>query len=157
MTTNVLWAGNIAGAPVVTIFNNSSEEEGNNKPVYNRFDNLDKIYFDSRFNYINLVWQLDLTFGFSARSRGSSGQNITTIGYHNLGYTPAGILIDSDTREIVTNNNYIQIVNLDSSRKVSLLIDSVRFYLKEDYESPSVDLPSLTKRYTIFGFNIQAN
>lgn len=157
MTTNVLWAGNIAGAPVVTIFNNSSEEEGNNKPVYNRFDNLDKIYFDSRFNYINLVWQLDLTFAFSNVSIGNSGQNITTIGYHNLGYTPAGILIDSDTREIVTNNNYIQIVNLDSSRKVSLLIDSVRFYLKEDYENPSADLPALTKRYTIFGFNLQAN
>jgi hypothetical protein len=156
MTTNVLWAGNIAGAPVVTIFNNSSNEEGNNKPVYNRFDNLDKIYFDSRFNYINLVWQLDLTFAFSNVSVGNSGQNITTIGYHNLGYTPAGILIDSDTREIVTNNNYTQIVNLDSSRKVSLLIDSVRFYLKENYENPNADLPALTKRYTIFGFNIQA-
>jgi len=156
MTTNVLWAGNIAGAPVVTIFNNPPEEEGNNKPVYNRFDNLDKIYFDSRFNYINLVWQLDLTFAFSNVTIGNSGQRTTTIGYHNLGYTPAGILIDSDTREIVTNN-YIQIVNLDSSRKISLLIDSVRFYLKEDYESPSADLPALTKRYTILGFNTPAN
>jgi hypothetical protein len=132
MTTNVLWAGNIAGAPVVTIFNNPPEEEGNNKPVYNRFDNLDKIYFDSRFNYINLVWQSDLTFAFSNVTIGNLGQKTTTIGYHNLGYTPAGILIDSDTREIVTNN-YIQIVNLDSSRKISLLIDSVRFYLNKQF------------------------
>jgi hypothetical protein len=157
MSTNVFWAGNVNGAPVVTIFNNSLDEEGNNKPVYNRFDNLDKIYFDSRFNYINLVWQLDLTFAFSNISIGNSGQKITTIGYHNLGYTPAGILIDSDTREIVTNNNYIQIVNFDSSRKVSLLIDSVRFYLKEDYDSSTGNLPALTKRYTILGLNIPAN
>ena len=73
MSTNVLWAGNIAGAPVVSIFNNPDGYQGNDYPIYNRFDSMDRIYLDSRFSYLDIKWTTDLTFKYSNVSLGSSG------------------------------------------------------------------------------------
>ena len=47
MSTTVFWAGNVANVAVVSIFNNPTREEGNSKPLTNRFDNLANIYFAS--------------------------------------------------------------------------------------------------------------
>ena len=58
MTTNVLWAGNIQGQQVVSIFNNTTEDQGNNNPLLNRYDYLDRVYFDSRFDYLNILYQI---------------------------------------------------------------------------------------------------
>jgi hypothetical protein len=156
MSTNVLWAGNIAGAPVVSIFNNPTGYEGNNDPVYNRFSNFDRIYLDSRFNYLTVRWQLDLTFLFNSVAIGGSGEKISTIGLHNFGYPPATILLDTDTREVITNNSYIQIVNYTSVRTLSLLIDNNKFYFKEKYDNTLDDLPSITRRYTLLAFDNSA-
>ena len=121
MSTNVFWAGNVANVAVVSIFNNPTSEEGNNKPLTNRFNNLANIYFDSRFNYISLSSQFNFTYNYGNISAGSAGNTITTVAYHNLGYPPAAIMIDIDTREVLTNGNYIQTLNYDSYRTISLL------------------------------------
>ena len=157
MSTNVFWAGNVANVAVVSIFNNPPEEEGNNKPLTNRFSNLANIYFDSRFNYISLSSQFDFTFNYSNVSAGSTGNTITTVAYHNLGYPPAAIMVDVDTREVLTNSNYIQVLNYDSYRTISLLIDSDKFYIKENYNTITSNLPSMTRRYKIFAFTNTAD
>lgn len=157
MSTNVFWAGNVSNVAVVSIFNNPATETGNNKPLTNRFDNLSNIYFDSRFNYISLESQFSFTFNYSNISLGNTGNAITTVAYHNLGYPPAAIMIDIDTREVLTNGNYIQSLNYDSYRTVSLLIDSDKFYIKENYNALTFDLPSLTRRYNIFAFTNTAD
>ena len=157
MSTNVFWAGNVANIAVVSIFNNPVSELGNNKPLTNRFDNLSNIYFDSRFNYINVASQFEFAFEYVNISAGNSSNTLTTVAYHNLGYPPAAIMVDADTREILTNGNYIQILNYDSYRTVSLLIDSDKFYIKENYTSISTDLPSMTRRYIIFAFTNTAD
>jgi hypothetical protein len=157
MSTTVFWAGNVANVAVVSIFNNTTSEEGNNKPLTNRFDNLSNIYFDSRFNYINVASQFGFAFDYNNISAGNSGNTLTTVAYHNLGYPPAAIMVDVDTREILTNGNYIQVLNYNSYRTVSLLIDSDKFYIKENYTSISADLPSMTRRYVIFAFTNTAD
>ena len=157
MSTNVFWAGNVSNVAVVSIFNNPTGEEGNNKPLTNRFDNLSNIYFDSRFNYISLSSQFDFTFNYGNVSAGNSGNSITTVAYHNLGYPPAAIMIDIDTREVLTNSNYIQTINYDSYRTISLLIDSEKFYIKENYNTITSNLPSMTRRYNIFAFTNTAD
>jgi hypothetical protein len=157
MSTNVFWAGNVANVAVVSIFNNPSSEEGNNKPLTNRFDNLANIYFDSRFNYISLSSQFNFTYNYGNVSAGNAGNTITTVAYHNLGYPPAAIMIDIDTREVLTNGNYIQSLNYDSYRTISLLIDSEKFYIKENYNTITTDLPSMTRRYNIFAFTNTAD
>lgn len=151
--TNVLWAGNIAGAPVVSIFNNPPNNEGNNYPVYNRFDSLDRIYLDTRFDYFDVKWSLDFSYKFENINAGSTGQIINTVAYHNFSYPPAAILIDTDTREIISNNNFIQIINYKSFRTASFLIDSTKFYIKENYDNKNEILTSLTRRYTILAFS----
>ena len=157
MSTNVFWAGNVANVAVVSIFNNPAGEEGNNKPLTNRFDNLANIYFDSRFKYISLASQFGFTFNYANVGAGTAGNTITTVAYHNLGYPPAAIMVDIDTREVLTNGSYIQSLNYDSYRTVSLLIDSTKFYIKENYSSVTTDLPSMTRRYNIFAFNNTAD
>jgi hypothetical protein len=157
MSTNVFWAGNVANIAVVSIFNNPTGEEGNSKPLTNRFDNLANIYFDSRFNYISLSSQFGFTFNYANVSAGNTGNTITTVAYHNLGYPPAAILVDIDTREVLTNGNYIQALNYDSYRTVTLLIDSDKFYIKENYSSVTTDLPSMTRRYNILAFTNTAD
>jgi len=157
MSTNVFWAGNVANVAVVSIFNNPTSEEGNNKPLTNRFNNLANIYFDSRFNYISLYSQFNFTYNYGNISAGSAGNTITTVAYHNLGYPPAAIMIDIDTREVLTNGNYIQTLNYDSYRTISLLIDSEKFYIKENYNTITTDLPSITRRYNIFAFTNTAD
>ena len=157
MSTNVFWAGNVANVAVVSIFNNPTGEEGNSKPLTNRFDNLANIYFDSRFNYISLSSQFGFTFNYANVSAGNTGNTITTVAYHNLGYPPAAIMVDIDTREVLTNSNYIQALNYDSYRTVSLLIDSEKFYIKEDYNTVTTSLPSMTRRYNIFAFTNTAD
>jgi hypothetical protein len=154
--TNVLWAGNVEGAPVVSIFNNPSGYEGNNYPVYNRFDSLDRIYLDTRFNYLDVKWTLDFSYKFESVPKGSSGELLTTVAYHNFGYPPAAILLDTDTREIISNNSYIQTVNYTSFRTASFIIDSTKFYIKENYENKNDLLESLTRRYTILAFSQSA-
>ena len=157
MSTTVFWAGNVANIAVVSIFNNPTSEEGNNKPLTNRFNNLANIYLDSRFNYISLSSQFNFTYNYGNVSAGNSGNSITTVAYHNLGYPPAAIMIDIDTREVLTNSNYIQIINYDSYRTISLLIDSEKFYIKENYNTITTDLPSITRRYNIFAFTNTAD
>ena len=155
MSTNVLWAGNVAGAPVVSIFNNPTGYEGNNYPVYNRFESMDRIYLDSRFDYLNVKWSLDFSYKYANVTAGSSGESMTTVAYHNFGYPPAAILLDTDTREIISNNSYIQTINA-SYRTISFLMDSDKFYIKENYSNPNDDLPTLTRRYTILSFDKSA-
>ena len=155
MSTNVLWAGNIAGAPVVSIFNNPEGFQGNNFPVYNRFESIDRIYLDSRFDYLDIKWTTSFTYKYANVTLGSSGESVTTVAYHNFGYPIAALLIDTDTREIVSNNSYIQVVNT-SYRAASFIIDNDKFYIKENYDNKKDNLPSMTRRYTILAFNKSA-
>lgn len=155
MSTNVLWAGNIAGAPVVSIFNNLDGYQGNDYPVYNRFDSMDRIYLDSRFSYLDIKWTTDFTFKYSNVTLGGFGENITTVAYHNFGYPIAAILLDADTREIISNSNYIQVINA-SYRTASFIIDNDKFYIKENYDNKNDNLSSITRRYTILAFDKSA-
>ena len=82
MSTNVFWAGNVANVAVVSIFNNPASEEGNNKPLTNRFDNLANIYFDSRFKYISLESEFLFTYNYANVSAGNSGNTLTTLAFN---------------------------------------------------------------------------
>ena len=66
-------------------------------------------------------------------------------------------MVDIDTKEVLTNSNYIQALNYDSYRTVSLLIDSEKFYIKENYNTGTTSLPLMTRRYNIFAFTNTAD
>lgn len=156
MSTNVLWAGNVSGQPVVSIFNNPTANVGGNDPLLSPYDFIDRIYFDSRFNYLSVA--TDSTFVKQYEyipATGSSTEVVTTstILIHNLGYIPAAMLIDRDTNEVIGANHYVQIENNQSYRIISLLMDSTKFYIKEKYYAKNYGLPAITRRYRILGFD----
>ena len=136
MTTNVLWAGSTGGKQVVSIFNNPTGQQGSNLPLTNPTSYLNRIYFDTRFDYLNILWKTDFVQNYSLVTADADptvtikNTNEYTVAIHNFGFVPAAILIDYDTREIVAGHTYVQLVNNNSYRIASLAMDSSNFYIK---------------------------
>jgi len=167
MSTNVFWAGNVSGTKVVSIYNNL-DEIGNTAPLLQPNVFLNRIYFDTRFSYLNIILSLSFTksypyiepYSTETNVKGKTpsefprqGYNIYSITNHGLGYTPAGILLDSDTKEIIGSNMIIQNIGNDSLRYVGLIADSTNFYIKENYFVRRKPLTSLTRSYTLLVFS----
>ena len=163
MTTNVLWAGTTGGKKVVSIFNNPTGQQGSNLPLTNPTSYLSRIYFDTRFDYLNIIQKIDFVQNYSLVSADSDptvtikNTNEYTIAIHNFGYVPAAILIDYDTREIIAGHTYVQLVNNNSYRIASLAMDDTKFYIKERHTVNIDSLNSLTRRYTLLAFENPAS
>jgi len=163
MTTNVLWAGTTGGKKVVSIFNNPTGQQGSNLPLTNPTTYLNRIYFDTRFDYLNILSKTDFVQNYSLVAADpdptvtTKNTNEYTISIHNFGYVPAAILIDYDTREIIAGHTYAQIVNNNSFRIVSLAMDSTKFYIKERNIVNTDSLTTLTRRYTLLTFENTAS
>ena len=163
MTTNVLWAGSTGGKKVVSIFNNPAGQQGSNLPLTNPTSYLSRIYFDTRFDYLNIIQKTDFVQNYSLVSADpdptvtTKNTNEYTIAIHNFGYVPAAILIDYDTREIIAGHTYVQLVNNNSYRIASLAMDDTKFYIKERHTVNIDSLNSLTRRYTLLAFENPAS
>ena len=158
MTTNVLWAGTTGGKKVVSIFNNPVGQQGSNLPLTNPTNYLNRIYFDTRFDYLNIIQKTDFVLNYSLVTADpdptvtTKNTNEYTISIHNFGFVPAAILIDYDTREIIAGHTYVQLVNNNSYRIAALAMDSTKFYIKERHSVNIDSLDSLTRRYTLLAF-----
>ena len=163
MTTNVLWAGTTGGKKVVSIFNNPTGQQGSNLPLTNPTTYLNRIYFDTRFDYLNIIQKTDFVQNYSLVTADpdptvtTKNTNEYTIAIHDFGYVPAAILIDYDTREIIAGHTYVQIINNNSFRIVSLAMDSTKFYIKERNIVNTDSLTTLTRRYTLLAFENTAS
>lgn len=164
MTTNVLFAGTTSGRKVVSIFSNPAGQAGSNLPLTTPTNYLDRVYFDTRFDYLNILWKTDYVQSYplieidpTDPSNILKGTNTYTIGMHNFGFVPAAMLIDYDTREVIASNMYIQTVNELSTRIASFMMDDTRFYIRERYQVQYDSLPALTRRYTLIAFSNPAN
>jgi hypothetical protein len=155
MTTNVLYAGNYNGSPLISIFSNPDGQQGSNIPLSAPTQYLDRIYFDSRFQYFNIVYFGTFTTAYDAIPINSANPTVplrsttfkTTV-IHNSGYAPAAILIDYDSREVIGAQTYIQTVN-QSYRIAALHMDTEKFYIRERYYVLGDALPAITRRYAI--------
>jgi len=170
--SDVFWVGNVTGnIQVVSIFNNPAGKEGGNEPLSNLYSNLDRIYLDTRLSYLNIIIKQDFVqtypyiepFSTSDNVKGKvpseyprQGQNYYTILTHNLGYVPAAILIDYDTREIIGSSMFIQNSTNNAFRTATLAIDDTRVYIRENYFVRREALSSLTRRYTLLVFKDSA-
>lgn len=168
MSTNVLWAGKLGSRGVVSIFSNPAGQTGSNTPLNNPLDYLSRVYFDTRFNYLNIVAETEFSrlYSFvdvnrqSTGKKGKSseqvpieGQNTVKIYDHNLGYTPGCILYDLESNDALSGNVFVQNVDNTSFRLLYLLADENSFYIKEKYFVRLKPLPSLTKKYRLLVFN----
>ena len=167
MSTNVLWAGTVSGRKIVSIFNNPEGQTGSNVPLNNPLPNLERIYFDSRFEYLSITSRADFVQAYpnillstnqnnfkgkSASDFPVQGSNLYTIFNHNLGYPPVVLLINYDTRELIGSNMFVQNLNNNSYRTASLMVDNTNVYIKENYLVRKEILPAITVRYTLLVF-----
>lgn len=167
-SSRVLWAGIKDGKGVVSIFTNPKNSQGDNAPLDNPLANLNRMYFDTRFNYLNIVAEAEITLNFEFRdinkqSSGKKGKDTSLIPVegdilytayqHNLGYTPAGILYDIDNNQAISGNTFLQNIDNTSFRLLYLLADNDYFYIKERYFVRGFPLPSISKTFRVLVFN----
>jgi len=170
--SDVFWAGNVSGnVQVVSIFNNPAGKEGGNEPLSNLYGNLNRVYLDTRLSYLNILVKQDFVqtypyiepYATSDNVKGKipteyprQGQNYYSLYSHNLGYVPAAMLIDYDTREVIGSSMFVQNSTNDAFRTATLVMDNVRVYLRENYFVRRQALNSLTRRYTLLIFKDSA-
>lgn len=146
MASNVFYAN----TSIVSIFHS----EGDDSPLHDYTNNLSKIYFDSRLEYLNIIGTLNFTVSFDQRNPSGStivrGESVRTIYNHSLGYEPIGILVDRSTREVLVGNYFITDSLSKSFRSICLLTDTSNFYIKEKYFVQSATLVKVTKPYTLY-------
>lgn len=168
MSTNVLWAGKLGSRGVVSIFSNPVSQLGSNSPLNNPLGHLDRVYFDTRFNYLNIIAEAEFSklYNFVDVNRQSSGKKgkssrevpiegteTVKIYEHGLGFVPGCILYDLDTNVALSGNVFVQNINNTSFRLLYLLADDTAFYIKEKYFVRLDPLPSITKKYKLLVFN----
>ena len=167
-STRVLWAGVKNSVGVVSIFTNPKNYTGDDSPLDNPLANLNRVFFDTRFNYINIVAEATVTLNFefrdinkqSAGKKGKDtrlipieGEKIFTAYPHNLGYVPAGILYDLDNNQAISGNTFLQNIDNTSFRLLYLLADSTNFYIKERYFVRGFPLPAISKTFKVLTFS----
>lgn len=172
MTTKVFWAGKIGTRAVVSIFSNPVGQAGSNTPLNNPTNNLGRVFFDSRFDYLENVVSVVFTkyhdiiqpSASTSTKKGKigiaspiDGFTTTTVFNHNYGYIPTAMLIDSATNFALPANYFLQNVKNNSFRIISLLADTTNIYLREKYFARIDSLPSLTKQYRLLVFDNIAN
>lgn len=168
MTTNVLWAGKLGSRGVVSIFSNPVGQTGSNSPLNNPLGHLERVYFDTRFNYLNIIAETEFSKlyrfvdvnrqstgkkGKSSREVPIEGQETVKIYDHGLGFTPGCMLYDLDTNVALSGNVFVQNIENTSFRLLYLLADENSFYIKEKYFVRLSPLPAITKKYRLLVFN----
>jgi hypothetical protein len=167
-STRVLWAGVKDDKGLVSIFSNPKNGSGDNSPLDAPLNHLNRVFFDTRFTYLNIVAEAQVTLNFPFRdvNKQSSGkknkdtslipidgEQVYTAYAHNLGYTPMGILYDIDNNQAISGNTFLQNIDNTSFRLLYLLADNTNFYIKERYFVRGFELPSVSKSYRVLVFS----
>lgn len=163
MSTNVFWAGYKSNVGVVSIFNNPTANVGGDDPTINPYTHIDRIYFDTRFEYLNIVKEFEFTKTFDIVDAYYPGTSFrinpktevlkTEVYRHRLSYIPLGILYDIDTNQAITGTHILQNIENSSIRTISLQVDDEFFTIREKSYVGALPLPSLSKRYKILIFD----
>lgn len=160
-----------SGEQVISIYN--SQGPDGDDPVRKPWNWFEHIYFDSRFDYLNIVKITStVTINYAAeavntsrrrKKRGSRG-NVLRFGTvlheldtHNLGYTPTVVLSDAVTGAGIGGTSFIQTVGNTTWRQVWLIADTSKLYLRERWYVRQNELPAFSQSYKIVYFNKAAD
>lgn len=164
----VLHAGKV---PLTALTVTSIYEGGDHNPLYDPLGYINRVFFDTRFDYLNIVGQADAAVNLDYQEvnqdcgkKGKdcsliprSGTNTFTLAAHGLNYRPAIAIVDLETSRGVAGNRFIHAVNNTSFRLVLVLIDDFYVYLREQWFVRQTALPAKTVNLRIYYFNKPAN
>lgn len=136
-------------------------------PINSPYQNIDRIYFDSRFDYLNIVntFSANISFPFEnvTQSCGKKGKNcalvprtgttLTHLGYHGQNYVPAVLGYDLDTNRALCGDQIVQVNGTTTFRLFQLLVDQNSVWIKQRWYVRGVALQANSFNFKIFIFN----
>jgi hypothetical protein len=159
-----LFAGKIPGTStyVTSIYSGTDDNPLSNPTAY-----LDRLYFDTRLDYMHLVRTIDISVAFPGEGVttdcGKKGKNCADIprqgtrdydlGAHGQSYTPTCLIYDRDNGRAITGTMFIQTVSNNSFRLCSLRVSTSRIYIKEKWFVRSNNLDATNRNFRVFVFN----
>ncbi len=158
------FAGNIPGtSDVVTSIYDGSDDN----PLTNPTGHLDRMYFDTRFDYMHIVKTIELSQSFAKEdvttNCGKKGKNCADIprqgtrdynlGAHGQSYKPTIMVYDTGNYRALTGTMFIQVISNNSFRLCNVRVDSTNIYLKEKWFVRSNTLSATTKNFKVYIFN----
>lgn len=162
--TKVFHAGRIPGTSnnVVSIY-----EGGDDSPLTDPAGNISRVYFDTRFDYLNLVKTVDTSVSMAAEGvvtncgkKGKDcsaivrqGERIYNLGAHGQSYIPAVLMYDLSNSRALTGSQFVQSISNTSFRLCHVFIDSTYVYLKERWFVRYNNLPVFNANYRMYILN----
>lgn len=136
-------------------------------PLTDPNGNLNRLYFDTRFDYMEHVRTITISQAFPVEnvtaSCGKKGKNCADIprqgindynlGPHGQTYTPTIMMYDVDSGNALTGTMFIQNISNNSFRLCNVRVSATNIYLKEKWFVRSDNLTAITKNFRIFIFN----
>jgi hypothetical protein len=159
-----LFAGKIPGT---TDYAASIYSGTDDNPLSDPTSYLDRLYFDTRLDYMHLVKTIDISIDFPfenvTQSCGKKGKNCADIprqgtrdynlGAHGQNYTPTCLIYDINNGRAMTGTMFIQVNSNNSFRLCNLRVDSTNIYIKEKWFVRSNSLTASTRDFRVFIFN----
>lgn len=162
--SKVLHAGLIPGTGqnVISIY-----EGGDNAPLSNPSAYINRMYFDSRFDYLSLVATIDTSVsmpfegittqcgkkGKSCAAIVRSGSRSYVIAQHGQTYVPSVLIYDLSNNRALTGSQFIQSISNTSFRLCNVVVDGTNIYLRERWFVRYNDLPAYGVNYRIYILN----
>lgn len=136
-------------------------------PINSPYQNLDRIYFDTRFDYLNIVHSFSASVSFPfenvTETCGKKGKNcalvprtgviLTHLGYHGQNYIPAVLGYDLDTKRALCGDQIVQVNGSTTFRLFQLLVDQNSVWIKQRWYVKGVALQANSFNFKIFIFN----
>jgi len=136
-------------------------------PINSPFQNLDRIYFDTRFDYLNIVHSFSASVSFSfenvTQTCGKKGKNcalvprtgvtLTHLGYHGQNYIPAVLGYDLNTNRALCGDQIVQVNGTTTFRLFQLLVDQNSVWIKQRWYVKGEALAEKTFIFKVFIFN----
>jgi len=159
-----LFAGKIPGT---STYVTSIYEGTDDAPLSNPSGYLNRMYFDTRFDYMHLVKQIDITINFAGEgvttNCGKKGKNCADIprtgtvthnlGSHGQSYTPTCLIYDLGNAEALTGTMFIQNISNNSFRVCNFRVNSTTMYLNEKWFVRSNNLTATERNFRLYIFN----
>lgn len=136
-------------------------------PINNPYTNIDRIYFDTRFDYLNIVksFSASISFPFEnvTETCGKKGKDCALVprsnirmillGAHGQNYIPAVIGYDLTTNRALCGDQIVQVNGVSSFRLFQLLVDENNIWIKERWYVRGQPLQANDFIFKVFVFN----
>lgn len=162
--SKVLHAGLIPGTSetVVSIY-----EGGDHNPLTNPSGYISRMFFDTRFDYLNLVATIDTSVSMPQESitercgkKGKdcsaivrSGERVYAIASHGQSYVPAILIYDLSNNRALTGSQFIQSISNTSFRLCHVVVDATTIYIRERWFVRYNNLPAYNVNYRVYVLN----